>query len=139
MKRILVIDDDVQFRQMLKQTLEREGYEVIDAPDGKEGIKLYRQAATDLVITDLLMPYKEGFETVMELKRDFPDVKIIAMSGGSGSRGMNAQDYFSLVKRVGAARVFAKPFDHKELLEAISELLGETAVSEIDSPVELAS
>jgi CheY-like chemotaxis protein len=131
MKRILVIDDDVQFRQMLKQTLEREGYEVIDAPDGKEGIKLYRQAATDLVITDLLMPYKEGFETVMELKRDFPDVKIIAISGGSGSRGMDVQDCFSLVKWLGAARTFAKPFDHKELFEAIRELLGSVVVSEL--------
>jgi CheY-like chemotaxis protein len=129
MKRILVIDDDLQFRQMLKQALEREGYEVVDAPDGREGIKLYRQAPTDLVITDILMPEKEGVETVIELKRDFPDVKIIAMSGGG--RGMDAQDYFSLVKRLGAAQTFAKPFDHKKLFGTIQELLGEVAVSEL--------
>jgi len=82
MARILVIDDDIQILEMLGQTLEREGYEVVDALDGKEGMRLYREAPTDLVITDIVMPEKEGVETIMELKRDFPDVKIIAMSGG---------------------------------------------------------
>ena len=126
MKRILVIDDDMQMRQMLQQMLEREGYDVVDAPDGKEGMKLYRQDPTDLIITDIIMPEKEGVETIIELRRDFPDVKIIAISGGS--RGIDAESCLFAVNQFGADCVFSKPFDRKELLEAISGLL-EVAVS----------
>ena len=127
MKRILVIDDDMQMRQMLRQTLERQGYEVIDAPDGKEGMRLYHQAPTDLIITDIIMPEKEGIETIVELRRDFPDVKIIAISGGS--RGLNKEYYLNLTKKLGALFTFAKPFDRKELLEAIQELLAPATIS----------
>ena len=121
MKRILVIDDDIQVRQMLRQTLQRAGYEVVEAPDGKQGLSLFRQSPTDLVITDIIMPEKEGVETIMELKRDFPDVKIIAISGGS--RGIDAHNCLSYVERL-VTRTFTKPFEPKELLEAIQELLG---------------
>ena len=126
MKRILVIDDDTQVRQMLRQMLEREGYEVVDAGDGKEGMKLYRQAPTDLIITDIIMPEKEGVETIIELKRDFPDVKIIAISGGS--RALEAQNCLSYVRGLRVAHVFTKPFDRKELLDAIQKLLGDVVV-----------
>ena len=127
MKRILVIEDDTQLRQMLRQLLERQGYEVVDAPDGKEGIKLYRQAPTDLIITDIIMPEKEGVETIIELKRDYPDVRIIAISGGS--RGIDATDCLSYVKGVGVQRTFTKPFEHKELLVAVQELLATATIS----------
>lgn len=127
MKRILIIDDDSQFRQMLRQVLERQGYEIVEAQDGEEGIRRYRQAPTDLIITDIIMPKKEGVETIIELKRDFPDVKIIAISGGS--RGIDALDCLSYVKGLRVSRVFAKPFDRKEFLEAIQELLSEVVVS----------
>ena len=126
MKRILVIDDDIQVRQMLRQTLERQGYEVVDAPDGKEGLRLYRQVPTDLIITDIIMPKKEGVETIIEFKRDFPDVKIIAISGGG--RRVDAQNYLSYMKGLGVSHVFTKPFEREELLEAIQELLGEVVV-----------
>jgi len=126
MKRILVIDDDMQMREMLQQMLEREGYDVVDAPDGKEGMRLYRQDPTDLIITDIIMPEKEGVETIIELRRDFPDIKIIAISGGS--RGIDAESCLFAVEQFGADCVFSKPFDRKELLEAISGLL-EVAVS----------
>jgi CheY-like chemotaxis protein len=124
MKRILVIDDDVQMRQMLKQMLERQGYEVVEAADGKEGIMHYRQEPTDLIITDIIMPNKEGVETIIELRHDFPDVKIIAISGGS--RVLDAQDCLAYVKNLGASCVFSKPFERMELLEAIKGLLGES-------------
>lgn len=82
MPLILIIDDDDQIREMLRQMLERAGYEVTDAPNGKVAMKLYREQPADLIITDLIMPGKEGIETIIELRRDFPEVKIIAISGG---------------------------------------------------------
>lgn len=127
MKRILVIDDDIQVRQLLRQILEREGYQVLDAPDGKKGLELYRQSPTDLVITDIIMPEKEGIETIMELKRDFPDVKIIAISGGS--RVLDKENCLENAKILGALQIFTKPFDRKELLQAIQELLSNAPVS----------
>jgi len=126
MKRILVIDDDVQVRQMLRQMLEREGYEVVDAPDGKEGIRLYRDEPADLIITDIIMPEKEGIGTIFELRRDFPDVKIIAISGGG--RLVNKNDCLDLCRAKGIP-AFSKPFDRKELLEAIQKLLANALVS----------
>ncbi len=127
MKRILVIDDDRQMRQMLRQMLERQGYEVVDAPNGKEGIELCRQFSIDLIITDIIMPEKEGVATIIELRRDFPDVKIIAISGGS--RGIDSQSCLSYAKALGVSHRFTKPFDRKELLEAIQELLGDVLIS----------
>ncbi|MDY6987588.1 MAG: response regulator [Thermodesulfobacteriota bacterium] len=119
--RILVVDDDVQIREMLRQLLERAGYEVAEAPDGRQGIRLYRQEPADLVITDIIMPEKEGLETIRELRRDFPDVKILAISGGGR---VLADEYLRLAKQFGAERTLAKPFDQKELLEAVHELVG---------------
>ena len=120
MARILIIDDDVQTLNMLRQMLEGEGYEVIDAPDGKEGIRRYRENPTDLIITDLLMPEKEGIETIQELKRDFPDIKINAISGG-GRVGPGG--YLHMAKMLGAQRTFVKPIEREELLKAVRELL----------------
>ena len=82
MSRILLIDDDDQFRGMLQQALRREGYEVVEARDGKEGVICFRTAAIDLVMTDILMPEQEGLQTIRELRAEFPAIKIIAISGG---------------------------------------------------------
>jgi len=120
MVRILIIDDDPQILNMLGQTLEREGHKVVDAPNGKEGLKLYRENPTDLVITDLIMPEKDGIETIMELRRDFPDVKIIAISGGGH---IDAELYLSMARRLGVQRTFAKPIERAELLKSVRELL----------------
>ena len=119
MARILIIDDEIRIRSMLRQMLERTGHEVVDAPDGDAGIKLYRNGPADLVITDLIMPEKEGLETIMELRCDFPDVKIIAISGRVGPTG-----YLEVTKKLGAQRIFAKPFAVKEILQAVHELIG---------------
>jgi len=120
MALILIIEDDNQFRAMLREMFERTGYEVVEASDGKEGLKLYREKATDLIITDLLMPEKEGFETIIELRRDLPDVKIIAISGGGR---IDSGQYLSMAKSFGAQYTFAKPVDREELLQAVEELL----------------
>jgi CheY-like chemotaxis protein len=120
MGRILIIDDDVQILNMLRQILEREGYEVVSAINGNEGIRLYREKPTDLIITDLIMPEKDGIETIMELRRDFPDVKIIAISGGGRS---HPRPYLNSAKELGAQYAFAKPVKREELLKAVRELL----------------
>ena len=100
--------------------LERAGYKVMEASDGKEGVKLYRDKPCDLIITDIIMPEKEGIETIRELKRDFPDIKIIAMSGGGR---IGAEDYLHMAKMLGVQRTFAKPIEREEFLGAIRELL----------------
>lgn len=120
MARILIIDDDVHILRMLRQTLERKGYEVIEASNGKEGIRLYREEPADLIITDLIMPEKEGIETIKELRRDFPQLKIIAISGGGR---IGPEVYLSMAKKLGAMRTFIKPIAREELLEAVRELL----------------
>ncbi len=121
MALILIIDDDDQIRTMLRAMLERSGYTVLEASDGKEGVKLCRDNSCDLVITDLIMPEKEGIETIRELKRDFPDIKIIAMSGGGR---VGPEDYLHMAKMMGAQHTFAKPIEREELLGAIRELFG---------------
>ncbi len=125
MKRILVIDDDEQLRSMLSRMLQLAGYEVVVAADGEEGIRLFRQNPVDLVITDIFMPEKEGLETIRELHKEFPDLKIIAISGGSNKMG----DFSSLpfAKRFGATETLAKPFHKNELLMLVKDVLEKTA------------
>ena len=120
MARILIIDDEALIRDLLKKILEREGYEIVTAAGGEEGIKIHRENPAELIITDLIMPEKERLETIMELRRDFKDVKIIAMSGGGR---VDPETYLQMAKTLGAVKTLAKPFDRKELLESIEELL----------------
>ena len=120
MALILIIDDEPQIRSMLKLMLERDGYEVAEAPDGIEGIKIHRQNPADLIITDLIMPNKDGIGMIIELKKEFPDVKIIAMSGG----GLNKPEgYLKGAKKLGAACTLTKPIDRDELLRVIKDVL----------------
>lgn len=119
-KRILVVEDDASVREMVKKMLERVGYDVIEAQNGSEAIERFQKAPTDLIITDIIMPDKEGIETIMELRRDFPDVKIIAISGG----GRVGPDwYLTAARKLGAAKTFCKPFDRQEMLDAVHELV----------------
>jgi len=120
MERILIIDDEPQIRSMLRLMLERDGYEVVQAPDGIEGIRLYRQNPSDLIITDLIMPNKDGIGMIIDLKKEFPEVKIIAMSGG----GLNKPDgYLKGAKKLGAAYTLTKPIDREEMLRAVRDTL----------------
>lgn len=120
MALILIIEDDVQFRAMLRDMLKLAGHEVAEAPDGEEGIRLYNEKPMDLIITDIIMPEKEGIETIIELRRSFPDVKIIAISGGGL---INAEDHLQMAKDFGAIHTLTKPFGREKLLEAIREVL----------------
>ena len=92
------------------------------ASNGEQGLRIYRQEPVDLIITDILMPEKEGIETIIELRQDFPDVKIIAMSGGGR---IGTKDYLHLAKIFGVQRTFTKPVAREQLLDAIKELLKE--------------
>jgi CheY-like chemotaxis protein len=116
----MVVEDDIAVRKLLREILERTGHEVLDAANGKEAIALYQASPTDLIITNILMPEKEGLETIQELRRDYPDIKIIAISGGGQ---IGPADYLEVARRFGATRTFSKPFDRKELLKAVDELL----------------
>jgi DNA-binding NtrC family response regulator len=120
MSQILVIDDDERFRSMLRQMLSRAGYTVKEAINGKQGKKICQQEPFDVVITDIIMPEKEGLETIIELRREFPDIKVIAVSGG----GMLYPDkYLHTAQLLGAHMILAKPLERDKLLDAIRLLL----------------
>lgn len=120
MEKILIIDDEAPIRKMLKKLFENNNYEIMDACNGKLGVDLFKEYEPDLIITDLIMPEKEGLETIREIRRINPDVKIIAISGG----GVNKPEmYLDLAKKFGAHHSFAKPVNNKELLLTVKNLL----------------
>ena len=119
MRRILVIDDDENMLGILAEMLTTAGYEVVEASNGKEGMRLYREAPFDLIVTDLLMPEKDGLEVVMELRKEFPEVRIITHSGG----GAYGNSSLETAKALGAARTLRKPFREDQLLKAVREVL----------------
>lgn len=121
MARILIIDDEPVIVQMLQRFLERNGFEVTSASDGAAGLDMQRRTPADLVITDILMPGKEGFETIREMRRLNPGIKLIAISGGGRNE---PQIYLRFATTFGADRAFAKPLDLGQLLTAVTELLG---------------
>jgi DNA-binding NarL/FixJ family response regulator len=118
--RILIIDDEREVRMALRAILERAGHTVIEAPNGDQGARLYALSPTEVVITDIVMPGKDGVETLMELRADFPNIKIIVISG-------EADDLLPAVQQFGARFAFPKPLRSKEILAAIDELLAEDA------------
>jgi CheY-like chemotaxis protein len=120
MARILLIEDNDSVRTILYLTLVHYGHDVVEARNGREGLDLFRQANADLVITDIVMPEKEGFEVLMKLRRKRPSLKIIAISGGGLH---NAAHYLHTAKLLGAAKVLAKPFSNEVLMAAVNELL----------------
>lgn len=120
MKRILVIDDDNDFRKMLCSKLTKSGYEVVEAENGVEGIKRFSEQEVNLVVTDIIMPEKEGMETIMELKNLDPALKIIAVSGGGRSA---PEDYLNISEYFGAIKSFRKPFSLAEFVKIVDNLI----------------
>ncbi|MGA2692059.1 MAG: response regulator [Opitutaceae bacterium] len=120
MKRILLVDDDDLFRRMLALILTKLGYEVREACNGKEAIKLFDDSAPDVVLTDLIMPEKEGLETIAEIRQSHPHVKIIAMSGGGR---VSAVDHLRVAKAMGADQILAKPFSNEAVAAALEMVL----------------
>jgi two-component system cell cycle response regulator CpdR len=122
MAKILVLDDEPSILLMIKKMLEKAGHEVCIALNGKEGMLLFEKDKPDLVISDIIMPEKEGLETIFELRRLYPDLKIIAISGGGR---IGPDGYLPGAKLLGANMVFQKPLDQKEFVNAVGQLVGE--------------
>jgi len=118
--KILLIDDDNHFREMFAELLKRNHYIVIEAPDGRYATELYAEHKPNLVITDIIMPEKEGIETILDLKRKYKDLKIIAISGGGRT---NAMDNLRSARLLGADKTFEKPFENRDILDAIEEII----------------
>lgn len=123
MARILLIDDDAQLREMLSEVLTDSGHEVTAVSDGKYAKGAFIKSHYDLLITDIVMPEKDGLKTIQEMKELFPNMKIIAISGGD--RSFSGDSYLSIAKNFGAHRILTKPFSHAAILGAIRELTQE--------------
>lgn len=117
---ILIIDDEEALRGILKETLERAGYTVFLAEDGEEGGAILGRENVDLVLCDLIMPNKEGLETIMEFRKKYSDLPIIAMSGCERS---SAGGYLKLASKLGANDTLPKPFNRADVLGRIQGLL----------------
>ncbi len=120
MARILVIDDDEALRQSIRRILEREGHVVEEAEDGRAGTRIVREASPDLVITDLIMPGQEGIETIIQLREEFPELKILAVSGGLS---LDPEGPLKDAEALGADASLSKPFGVEEFLEVVRGLL----------------
>jgi len=119
-KHIMIIDDDQQFRHMLKTVLESSGYEISEAPNGAAAFKRMECKPADLIIVDILMPEMDGLETIIRMRDDYPFVKVVAVSGGGR---IEPDNYLRSAEKLGALRTFTKPFDNQQLLTAVREML----------------
>ncbi len=121
-KRILVIDDAPTALDLLRRILESEGYEVELAANGQDGVELFRRQACDLVITDMVMPVKDGLQTIMELREQAPELPVIAISGGGA---ISKERYLTVAGYLDGVIAIAKPFTVEALVTAVAELLGD--------------
>jgi DNA-binding NtrC family response regulator len=126
MTRILIVDDDANVRSMLREILGDAEFEVAEAADGAKGLRTLRQQRADVVLCDLFMPVADGFEMIREMQREFPDVKIVAMSGGGFGGKV---DMLPMAKHFGVAEILYKPFDAADVLATIRRVLAVPAKS----------
>ena len=126
MSRILVIDDNTTMREAVCEMLQQSGYDAISVENGRVAAQIHRDNPIDLIITDLFMPDTDGLEIIYQFRHEFPEVKIIAVSGG-GSRGL--VELLSVAKKMGAQRALMKPFAWEDLLTAVEEMLAQDDVN----------
>lgn len=119
MARVMVIDDDEVVRMTLTLVLEKAGHEVVTADDGRKGMALFKMNPVDVVLTDIYMPNQEGLATIMALRRAYPGVKVVAISGGGAHAGL---DVLPVAEALGADRALRKPVNPKELAAVVKEL-----------------
>jgi CheY-like chemotaxis protein len=123
MAHILIIDDDVTLRQALTKLLEREGHEVRQAADGDAGITAYERHPADVAIVDIFMPGRGGLQTIDRMRRAWPSVKIVAISGVPEAGSLDVEGH---AKALGADGFLSKPFEAEQLVTLITTLLGES-------------
>jgi DNA-binding NtrC family response regulator len=131
--KILVIDDDHLVRYALSKILLSAGYQVVTASDGRRGMAVLRAEHPGAVITDIIMPEQEGIDTIIQIRRERPRVKIIAISGGGRIRNV---DFLEMAQSLGASDVLAKPFEADELLNCLIRL-GLPPIADAGSVAEL--
>jgi DNA-binding response OmpR family regulator len=117
---VCVIEDNDDLRNLLCTVLRRSGFQVTGARDGNEGIKSVEKSGAQVVVTDIVMPNREGIETIIELKARMPDIRILAISGGGQTQ--NGRDYLELASHLGADDALLKPFSLVEFLHRITKL-----------------
>ncbi len=122
MRKILIIDDEKDIRNLFRELLENEGYEVFEADNGITGLETFNKENTDMVITDIIMPKKEGLATIIELRKENPDLKIIAITGGGY---IIRKDFLDYAQKFGANQVLTKPLKINILLETVNDLMQE--------------
>jgi CheY-like chemotaxis protein len=120
MPGILIVEDDNELREMLKMSLLRRNFTVLEAENGKAAITHFKPLLTDLVVTDLIMPEEDGLKVVIKLRELKPSIKIIAISGG-GKVGPGS--YLNMAKALGADAIYSKPFSINDLIAKIEQLL----------------
>lgn len=120
MANILIIDDESEVRYAIRAVLEDIGHSVIEAGTGTEGLERFQEGKFDLVICDIIMPDKEGIETIVEIRQIEPDQRIVAISGGGR---IKKEDYLAVAAAVGATHTISKPFDAETLTEMVGKIL----------------
>jgi CheY-like chemotaxis protein len=120
MPGVLIVEDEKELREMLKTSLIRRNFRVLEAANGKDAIIHFKPAITDIVVTDLIMPEEDGLKVIIKLRELKPSIKIIAISGG-GKAGPGS--YLNLAKALGADAIYSKPFSMNDLIGKIEELL----------------
>lgn len=130
-RRILVVDDDPSILRTLRIGLTKAGYDVLEAGDGEEGVRLWRKTGADLVIADIYMPNKSGLQLIMELRDQSPATPIIAMSDGGRSKNLNPMSYAEVL---GAVQTIAKPFTLEQMLAKVRHELGQSPPGPSPSP-----
>jgi CheY-like chemotaxis protein len=121
-KRILVIDDEDMIREIIVTVLSEAGYQVAGATNGFEGLQILKSQPVDLIITDILMPEKEGIETIIEVRKSRPNIQIIAISGGGRAHHLHP---LKIAGKIGADMTLSKPFEPEELLSVVKKMLGD--------------
>ena len=118
-KNILIIDDNADIRKILTLYLEDNKFNIFSASDGLYGIQIFHEEKIDLIICDMIMPISDGIEVILKIKKEDPEIRIIAISGGGK---LNFNDYLPLAKDFGADAILYKPFTKNDLLKTIQSI-----------------
>ena len=125
-RTILIVDDDARTRETLRRVLTAAGYEVHQASDGRRGLEFLQSTAVDLVILDIFMPELDGIVVITRMRKDFPNIPVLAVSGGGM---LERNKTLEIAQLLGASDTLAKPFDKQTLLSMVEKLLGRSASS----------